>query len=344
MNIETPNPQHNLQAELDALVVKAREQIENWHKGDKTEQDGKAAKKKAVIEYGKLLLEGQSKHLSTNAFGQWVKDNKLNKPPYADASERSKAMQIAELDLGSATQVSFDACPVTTPSNMMKWAREKGLIKPKPKSAPPSQPAAQPASAPMPRPATQPPAPKRDLAREAVRDKFDSGQSINRRELGAQLGVSGQSIITGELMERGRKEALDEIEEALTDKQKNKLAVFEQRIIARNGQAVIEYTKKINSEYEAHVREGIQAWVAKHLAPREEEAKKQEAYYRKQYETYRKAYAELYPKYFAIFTIEEFNAILRCLHTDTAKSVSNKDRDNSFRVFMSKRLRLTGKK
>jgi hypothetical protein len=177
------NPLDNMQAELDAIAAKARAKIADWQNGDKTELSGRAAKKLAVIEYGKLLIEGRKKFLSDPAFGQWVEDSKLNAPPYANASERSHAMRIVELTLGSTPQGSFDACPFTTPSDMMKWARGKGLVTTA---------------------SSSPRAPKLDPVREAVR----ANPEASTAELAKQAGVGERRINTVRREEHIRKEAL----------------------------------------------------------------------------------------------------------------------------------------
>jgi hypothetical protein len=182
------NQLHNVQAELDAIAAKAREKIADWQNGDTAEQASKAAKKLAVIEYGKLLIEGRKKFLSDPAFGQWVQDSKLNAPPYDIRQERSYAMRIAELTVSSATYSSFDACSFTNPSNMMKWARETGLVTTA---------------------SSSPRAPKPDPVREAVR----ANPRASTAELAQQTSVGARRINTvrreEHIREEGRKEALE---------------------------------------------------------------------------------------------------------------------------------------
>lgn len=85
---------------------------------------GKARAILAVIDYGEALLEGR-KDRSNAAFKQWVNDNKLDAgKPWDQFQERSCAMKIASLVIGSVPITAFDACPNTRPTHIMKWYRK----------------------------------------------------------------------------------------------------------------------------------------------------------------------------------------------------------------------------
>lgn len=119
---------HNREAELDALAVRGKQVIAACAASKATIFDN-------ILEYGKVLFEGRKKFISNNDFHDWVVRNGLDAPPFADSAERSNAQKLATV-LGSVPKTAFADCPYTTPSNIMKWARQNGIVEIKSSSRP----------------------------------------------------------------------------------------------------------------------------------------------------------------------------------------------------------------
>jgi len=119
---------------MDTEATAALAAIEAWQTNDKFGRDTSArvhtCKQEAVIAYGEAIIAGRGKNPGDQAFGDWIKKNKLDQTPFQDFRERSGAMTIAKLARGIGTgtdSAPFADCQYNTPSNMVKWARGQGL-------------------------------------------------------------------------------------------------------------------------------------------------------------------------------------------------------------------------
>lgn len=80
----------------------------------------------AILTYGRALREGRDLHASPKEFGWWVERRHLNTGRLGSQPvERSNALKLADLvDVGvEGMRLDLTLCKLTTPSNIMKWAR-----------------------------------------------------------------------------------------------------------------------------------------------------------------------------------------------------------------------------
>ena len=147
-NDNTTGPGHN-----DRAAVRALEGIREYQAGVTKEQAGRDDAIAGIIKYGAGLIEGRGQ-LSDKAFGEWVRAQGLDAtPPFNERQERAAAQQIAAISSdGTTTVTSFEGCPHSRPTNIMRWWRAK-----QPKPAP--EPHAQAAEAVRAAPVDEKPAP-----------------------------------------------------------------------------------------------------------------------------------------------------------------------------------------
>jgi hypothetical protein len=165
------------------LEARATQAMADYRAGVADEATGKVKAIRAVIEYGKALLEGRSnleKRKGNVSFKQWVTDNGFDVgKPWSEVRERSSAIQIASV-FGSVPKTDFDACPYTTPSNIMKWYRK--MLAPDLDSAEPKKSKTSKKSEP-PQESKAPSTPATDAAYDAVVDWLRDGKAIpNQRK------------------------------------------------------------------------------------------------------------------------------------------------------------------
>jgi hypothetical protein len=330
INIAQPtnpvNPQDNFSQELDALAEKAREKIEDWHKGDKTEKSGKAAKKLAVIEYGAVLLEGRGKHLSDKVFGQWIKASKLDTPPYRDHQERSNAMRVAELTVGSAPYSSFDACPNTTPSDMLKWARKTGLVKLKPKPTPPPK-STTPAKPPV--PAMSQPQSQAAITKQFVK-QF-------KREEDIAKGIPVPPLPLDKETEKHIAQQVQERADKHTNLPKKDRHTLEKALASEAKKVVAEgraYKEKVDVDARKHIDAEVNRRLALQFPDYEKRlaiAREREAHYHKLIEAVK-----------IPLTMQEYSDVVLCCHPDNPASKDK--RHTTSQMLNAKKFQLTGKK
>jgi len=114
---------HNQFPSIEQRAAKA---MTDYKVGIADEVAGKGRAIRAIVEYGRALQEGRNRDRSNRRFGQWVTDNGLDVgKPWDDRRERTAAMEIAKIPVdGTLPSTTFDACPYTTPTNVMKWYRK----------------------------------------------------------------------------------------------------------------------------------------------------------------------------------------------------------------------------
>lgn len=336
-------PEDNFKLELDALAAQAREKIEDWRRGDTTEQAGKTAKKLAVIEYGKLLKTGRDKLVSNNAYGQWVRDNKLDAPPYQNSEERSCAIRVAELVLSSTTQDAFANCPFTNPTNMITWARDTGLIKPTPKPEPPPQPTPKPQPAPVTQRVTEPspqPAQEQPKAEEPKRQSAQGYIKQREREQKIERGEAVPSKTLNKLDKQYVKDTAASTtaqvakEENLPETAKDKL----ERVVRTTVERLAQEFRIMQEEFKIRTRKELSDRFDKLLEERVPKHRQEveEAY------VIRMRYQELISSHKHIFLPEEYKQIVMVLHPDN--SAGKETREAAFRIFNAQKFRLTGVK
>jgi nitroreductase len=116
----------------DRAAVRALEGIREYQAGVTKEQAGRDDAIAGIIKYGAGLIEGRGQ-LNDKAFGEWVRAQGLDAtPPFNERQERAAAQQIAAISSdGTTTVTSFEGCPHSRPTNIMRWWRAK-----RPKPAP----------------------------------------------------------------------------------------------------------------------------------------------------------------------------------------------------------------
>jgi hypothetical protein len=141
---------HNHLLEIAQRAVQA---MRDYETGVAKEQAGRDISIAAIIDYGRALAEGHALHTSNNAFGDWVKAQKLDAvSPFHLRQERAAAGQMAKIAVDSMGAVNaFSGCPHSRPTHIMAWWRAK---QPKP-VAPAPQPTV---TSPQPAPKTAAPA------------------------------------------------------------------------------------------------------------------------------------------------------------------------------------------
>ena len=187
-----------------SIEARAAKAMADYKAGIADESAGKNRAIRAVIEYGKALQEGKRKgeEVRNNvAFGQWVKDNKLDiGKPWDEKQERSCAMKIATL-LGSVPNSTFDSCPYTTPTNIMKWYRK--MFAPATDKADTSQ---KPQARPRGRPRIDR-TPQTDAAYEAIVKAKAEGRKISKKPFAKEIGISHMAV--EKAMDRWNREQAD---------------------------------------------------------------------------------------------------------------------------------------
>ena len=109
---------------LERLAVRASQAMVEYEAGLAAEIGGRQRAIRAVVAYGRALLEGREGR-SNQAFSVWVHENKLDVgKPWSEQQERTAAMLIAKSVQGKITLDTFAACPNTHPTNIMKWFRK----------------------------------------------------------------------------------------------------------------------------------------------------------------------------------------------------------------------------
>jgi hypothetical protein len=365
------NPQHNVQAELVAAANKGRDARAEYRQGEidgrsgeATVQLSKQARIAAVIKFGEALAVGRILNPSDKAFGQWVTDNGLDAPPFADRRERSDAMRIAELTVGSAPDSRFTACPVTTPSDIMKWARNNGLVKVAPKPAP--KPAPQPVTPPPAAPAAQAPQPQPQAAAQPQPQAAAQPQPQAAAQPQPQAAPQAQAAPqpqpqpqkqTNKLDERSQKDINSEwaareaakytaqvrATEPLKEKEKAK---FERLLVRKLKEMAVAFQKErddFKAKQGAENVRRIDAYLETHL--KDERERCRVAF--DEHNSSRLMYRDLIDNVKKPLNDAEFTLIRNTLHPDnhpSANADSKKRLGDAFGVFNTKKFYLIGKK
>ena len=278
------------------IEARAAKAMADYKVGVADELAGKSRAIHAVIEYGRALAEGKrkGKELRNNtAFGTWVHDNKLDVgKPWDDFRERSSAMKIATL-IGSVPISSFDACPNTTPTIIMKWYR-KVLSPPAPKKRKPQKTKA---------------TPQTDAAYNAIVAWIRDGKELPpKKEFAKLIGISHMAVekahdrlhqekAKGIAAKLSEDEALAKAEETFSDK--SKLTVAD---------AIRVYKARLDKNFEQLVGDEVRKRIAAANDAVRERLKKADAAIL-QFERERGLRG--------VFSIAEFNLLLKCFDSST---------------------------
>ena len=162
--------------------------------------------------------------------------------------------------------------------------------------------------------------PKQVEVRKTVETLRREGKPINRKELGAQLGVGEHAVQLALAEVQGKLDA--EADPIITSEMLSKSA---QEKLAS---AMRQYQKKLDADYERRVQEGIKQRVDAMVLP----AFKEE----------REDHALMVKCRKGAFTRDEYNAILRCVHPDRSPTIEEKN--EAFRLMHERRLVLLSDK
>lgn len=178
------------------------------------------------------------------------------------------------------------------------------------------------------------PLPTLDRVRAVLREYIVEDKPINRQKIMEDLSVHERDVRDADLMERAYQQGLDEatvdyIKDTLPKSAKARLDAV---INLERKRVQGDFIKVLHQEVSKHIerlkREQLPKW-------REEEKKTQ-----MMAENYRK----LINNHQTLFTVNEFMAILRCLHTDSRNTVSDERLNTAFNLLNSKKFQLTGQK
>ena len=293
--------------------------MSDYKTGLADEATGKSKAIRAVIEYGRALLEGRNRDRSNVSFKQWVSDNDLDiGKPWADRKEREKSMRIAELfDGGKAPPNTFDTCPYTRPTDIMKWYRkmlapatDKEEKPTKPKQEKPKQEAVVAA----PEKPKSPSTPATDAAYEDITNWLKSGKEIpNQRKWADERKDIASHASYEKAFDRLNREAVERAEAAtsedaalaraeagFSDKSKLALAdairIHKARLDKTFEQLVSEEVRKRIATADNAVRERLKKADATILTFERERGKK------------------------GVFSKSEFNQMLKLCHPDDPAS------------------------
>jgi hypothetical protein len=302
------------QSSSDSPEVRMTQAIEEHRSAEVNFMASARPAHQAIIKYGLALTE-KRKEFGENdkAFGKWVKENKqFSEKPFDSFQERSCSMKIAELStIGSEPIVDFSDCPCITPTNMMKWHRDRTREASKPQE--PDQASKTPKSRKTPTPAS-------DEFKEWV-SKFDAehgrlptykeaakaghGSTVIQRNL---EGLKAESKVHS-IQDNFEDEVQRRVEEELSKPAKEKI----ERVLARE-------KKKLEAEFEAKRREDV-----KHRQKLDEEYEakwraKADEFYEENLKPYYQKMGEEYSKVIearrGVFLRGEYELLLKTLHTD----------------------------
>jgi hypothetical protein len=268
---------------------------------------------RAVIEYGKVLLEGRKDH-DNNAFKAWVTDNGLDVGnPWKDHKEREKAMRLAEMVVGGNVPPSaFDVCPRTRPVDIMKWYRKQ-----------------HPSYEPSKIDATK-------KAMEAIKSMEILGEPVTRDRIVERANVSDSTAYKALAIRREQKESTIQTTAPTTATPVQDLesatAHFSEKSKLTIDKAINLHKKRLDALFETKVGEEVR----RHLAAADEAMRKQNAQLRKE-----NLAVTMLLQQGALFSPADFKTILMCLHPDN--SASSEVRARAFDLVRQKEKRLIGK-
>jgi hypothetical protein len=277
---------------LERLAIRAAQAMVEYRAGEAEQSKGRQRSINAVIAYGRALLEGREGR-SNIAFSQWVSENKLDVgKPWKHREERHCAMKIAEAVVSNTTNNIFDACPNTTPTNIMSWYRAKT----QPKSDGGSQ-----------RKHKKNNLPAADAAAKLVLDK-----NLSHQKAGEETGAGSELLVrVAVAREEGRREARGIIEEELAAAGVNLTAKSKLKI----DDAIRIQTTRLNKQFEQRVNDEVRKRIdtADDFTRQENKRLRQEVH---------SLNTHLSDQ--AVFTETQFKQMLMLCHPDSSASPQTK--------------------
>jgi hypothetical protein len=263
----------------------------------------------SVIEYGSALNEAKTYLANDHAFLDWMSRANLNKGnPWKDRIERAAAMQVAVI-AAKVGVARFEDCPYSSPASILKWIRRATG-----EAAPPIQRTLRKAP-------SNTKAPQQDAAYAAYAEAMRTNTFPGREELAQQIGVSNGTMDI--VMARWK---LDQAHEAEIDS-----------LVAKMPEAgrirVEDATRLTKQRLEAEFDRKKHQWLREELAKADQAVRKHYADLRAE-----KTRLEFQLRSRGVFTKDEFNAILRCLHPD--QHPSKEDRGEAFRLIHENKAKL----
>jgi hypothetical protein len=318
-------------ADLDELTSRALQAMRDYQDGVDREAEGRADAIGAIIAYGLALQEGRKKHgTNDKAFGQWIKDNKLDQDkPFNDRQERAAAQQIADIcsdgnnPVSRIVYTSFFLSPYSRPTDIMKWYREyyktdEEVVPPPPPPPPPTLVVDN--SPPKP---TLKPTTKQGQAAEVARTiERQTGKPVTKEALAKVANVSEGTAAIALKVVQAERSAGNVSTPTFTKAQDHQV----------EARVKVQF-KKLESEFNERVRLKVLEENKPYLDSLE--ALQREA--RRQKELY----DNLVNHHKPIFTEAEYRDLLLCTHEGNP---SKEVRERAFMTLNAKKLQLIGKK
>jgi hypothetical protein len=237
----------------------AQDAMMRYQSGLAEEQTGKKKVIRAVAAYGVALLAGRNERCSNTDFKQWIIDNKLDiGKPWSDRFERSAAMQIARLVVGTVPTTDipieeFDDCPYTRPVDIIKWYRDKHnkntVLRAQEAVGPKGPPETRTGRDGKSYKARKKSAPKRHARADDVVNRADANMSYKDIAADTQVGARQVRHIVEE--EQIRREAQGELLDAATVKH------FTEKGALRIEDAIRVHTARLNKQFEQRVNDEV---------------------------------------------------------------------------------------
>ena len=307
----------------DPLAKRAVLAAREWNVHHRKGKEAIKPQQNAVIDYGMILLEVRKQHTSNNKYKEEVLTRRLDIPPFNERRERSAALAIAEIVDDRVKFVDdlvvndlFEGCDATNAQMMVRWARKTGLILPKKRN---------PAATPM--------------AREQIRVAAENGQAVNRDAISQATGLSDGAVGRAHAMERARLEGVIE-GEAIALNAQGKLTKAQ----AKHIEALL---KKFRRELDSQFKSAVEAQVDKRVKERKAALERaQEACAKQRNDAFKdqQHWKKLINNHKPLLTEAEDNAILKCIHPNGFKQITEDRMKDAFIVYERIRTQLTGKR
>lgn len=115
---------HNSEQALKDLVSIGRKAVKGYDKACAGYRKNATEAQVHALVLGRVIHEGKQLHRSTKAFRDWLVKNKLDVGSLGAQPEYNACMHLYERVILNK-EFTLDGCEITTPTNIMKWARRQ---------------------------------------------------------------------------------------------------------------------------------------------------------------------------------------------------------------------------
>lgn len=122
--IEQPGTGHNSQATLKELGIEGRKAIKAFDRSVGASRRSAAEAQVHALNLGRILDEGKSACASTKEYGVWITAQKLDQGSLGSQTELNACWHLYQRVIVEK-QFTLEGCDITTPTNIMKWARRQ---------------------------------------------------------------------------------------------------------------------------------------------------------------------------------------------------------------------------